>query len=58
MIVITASDLTREDHGRLNGEVERILHKGTYGIDQLVAQVRKITSGREERVLMETTVES
>jgi len=58
VIVITAKDLTEEDHRRLNGEVQRILQKGSYGIDQLVAQVRKITSGREERVLMETTVES
>ncbi len=41
VIVITAKDLTREDHRRLNGEVSRIIQKGATGIEELLAEVRE-----------------
>ena len=42
VIVITAKDLTPEDHRRLNGEVSRIIQKGTTSAEQLLAEVRAI----------------
>jgi signal transduction histidine kinase/DNA-binding response OmpR family regulator len=42
VIVITAKTLTDEDHRRLNGEVSRILEKGTTSKDQLLAEVRAL----------------
>jgi GAF domain-containing protein/CheY-like chemotaxis protein len=42
VIVITARDLTPEDHRRLNGSVERILQKGSYARDDLLAEVRRL----------------
>jgi hypothetical protein len=41
-VVITAKDLSRADRERLNGYVERILQKGAYGRDQLLAEVRDL----------------
>jgi signal transduction histidine kinase/DNA-binding response OmpR family regulator len=40
VIVITAKDLTVEDHRRLNGEVSRIIQKGSAGTEQVLAEVR------------------
>jgi CheY-like chemotaxis protein len=42
VIVITARELTAEDHRRLNGSVERILQKGAYGRDDLLAEVHRL----------------
>jgi CheY-like chemotaxis protein len=42
VIVVTARDLSADDHRRLNGSVERILQKGAYGQDQLLAEVRRL----------------
>jgi DNA-binding response OmpR family regulator len=42
VIVITAKDLTPEDHQRLNGEVSRIMRKGATSAEQLLAEVRAI----------------
>jgi CheY-like chemotaxis protein/anti-sigma regulatory factor (Ser/Thr protein kinase) len=44
IVVITAKDLTREDRERLNGYVEKILQKGAYGRDQLLAEVRELVA--------------
>ena len=42
VIVLTAKDLTSDDHTRLNGRVARILAKGNLaGLDELVALVRR-----------------
>jgi hypothetical protein len=38
-VVITAKDLTETDRLRLNGEVNRILQKGTYTRDDLLREV-------------------
>ena len=42
VIVITAKDLTAEDHRRLSGEVARILGKDSASREQLVAEVRTL----------------
>jgi signal transduction histidine kinase/DNA-binding response OmpR family regulator len=42
VIVITARDLSAEDNRRLNGSVERILQKGAYRHDDLLAEVRRL----------------
>jgi GAF domain-containing protein/CheY-like chemotaxis protein len=44
IIVVTARDLSRDDHERLNGYVQRILQKGTHGRDQLLAEVRELVA--------------
>jgi CheY-like chemotaxis protein len=44
IVVITAKDLTREDHERLNGYVQKILQKGAHGRDELLAEVRELVA--------------
>jgi len=39
IVVVTAKDLTAEDHQRLNGYVRYIVHKGAYGRDELLQQL-------------------
>jgi CheY-like chemotaxis protein len=46
VIVITARDLTEEDRRRLNGEVARILQKGTTSLDDILAAVRSLVAAR------------
>jgi CheY-like chemotaxis protein len=41
VIVITAKDLTEDDHARLSGEVERIFEKGAMSKEQLLAQLQE-----------------
>jgi CheY-like chemotaxis protein len=42
VIVVTAKELTRDERDRLNGHVSRILQKGGYGLDSLMAQIRQV----------------
>jgi GAF domain-containing protein/DNA-binding response OmpR family regulator len=49
IVVITARDLSREDHERLNGYVEKILQKGAHGRDQLLAEVRELVAASVAR---------
>ncbi|MBI4321772.1 MAG: response regulator [Chloroflexi bacterium] len=42
VVVVTAKDLTVEDHLRLTGYVEKILQKGTYSRDDLLAELRDL----------------
>jgi DNA-binding response OmpR family regulator len=42
VIVITAKDLTAEDHRRLNGGVERVIQKGVMNQQQLLEMVRSV----------------
>jgi CheY-like chemotaxis protein len=42
IIVVTAKDLTTEDHLRLNGYVEKILQKGAYSREALLAEIRDL----------------
>ena len=39
VVVITAKDLTKEDHSRLKGNVEAIMQKGSYSKDELLSEV-------------------
>ena len=42
VVIVTAKDLTAADHERLNGSVVRILQKGAYGQEDLLAEVRAL----------------
>jgi CheY-like chemotaxis protein len=46
VIVITAKDLTEEDHRRLNGGVERIIQKGATSPAEVLALVRTLLAGK------------
>jgi CheY-like chemotaxis protein len=52
IVVITAKDLTPEDHERLNGYVARVLQKGALTRDALLGEVRDLvaaSAGRARR---------
>jgi signal transduction histidine kinase/DNA-binding response OmpR family regulator len=40
VVVVTAKDLTAEEHARLSGRVAEVLRKGAYTRDRLLAEVR------------------
>lgn len=42
IVVLTALDLTAQDHQRLNGYVRQILHKEARGYDELLREVRDL----------------
>jgi signal transduction histidine kinase/CheY-like chemotaxis protein len=42
IVVVTAKDLTAEDHLRLSGYVEKILQKGAYSREALLAEIRDL----------------
>jgi CheY-like chemotaxis protein len=44
IVVVTAKDVTEEDRRRLNGSVEQLLQKGTYGRDALLHEVRNLVA--------------
>jgi len=44
IIVITAKELTIEDHQKLNGSVEKILQKGGYSREDLLREVRDLVT--------------
>ncbi len=44
VVIVTAKDLTSEDHDRLNGSVVRILPKGAYAQEELLADVRTLVA--------------
>ena len=44
VVVVTAADLSEEDHRRLNGGVERILSKAAHGRDEFLAEVRHLVA--------------
>jgi hypothetical protein len=44
VVVITAKDLTDEDRRRLNGGVERVVHKSGHGPEALLAEVRGLVA--------------
>jgi len=49
VVVITARDLSRDDRDRLNGHVEKVLQKGAYDRDQLLAEVRELVASSVAR---------
>jgi CheY-like chemotaxis protein len=44
VVVITAKELTGEDRERLNGSVERVLSKGAFTREELLARVRELVA--------------
>ncbi len=42
VVVVTAKELTEQDRSQLNGNVEKVLRKGSYGRDELLQEVRSI----------------
>ena len=49
VVVITAKDLTSEDHNRIKGNVEAIMQKGSYSRDELLSEVgQRIKKLKEE----------
>jgi CheY-like chemotaxis protein len=44
IVVVTAKSLTAEDHSRLNGYVEKILQKGAYSREALLAEIRDLVT--------------
>lgn len=50
VVVITAKDLTEEERQKLNGEVEWIVQKGAYRLDDLMAEIRKVLVERDKDV--------
>jgi CheY-like chemotaxis protein len=49
IIVVTAKDLTKEERDRLNGAVERIVHKSTFTQEDLLQQIRNLAARYCER---------
>ena len=45
IVVITAKDLSAEDHERLNGYVARVLQKGALSRETLLGEVRDLRVG-------------
>jgi CheY-like chemotaxis protein len=44
IVVVTAKDLTADDHRHLNGYVEQILQKGAYSHEQLLREIRDLVA--------------
>ena len=44
VVVVTAADLSEEDHHRLNGGVEYVLQKSGLNRDQLLAEIRELVT--------------
>jgi signal transduction histidine kinase/DNA-binding response OmpR family regulator len=49
VVVVTALDLTEEDHRRLNGEVERVIQKSGHSRDELLNEVSAVLERVMER---------
>jgi PAS domain S-box-containing protein len=49
IVVVTAKDLTAEDRLRLNGYVEKVLQKGAYSREELLAEVRDLVASVVEK---------
>lgn len=46
VVVLTAKELTKVDHQKLRGHVEKILKKGMYSREELLSQVRTLVKSR------------
>ncbi|MFQ5593212.1 MAG: response regulator [Anaerolineae bacterium] len=44
IVVVTAKDLTEEDHRRLSGYVEKVLQKGAYSREELLTEVSELVT--------------
>jgi signal transduction histidine kinase/DNA-binding response OmpR family regulator len=50
VVVITAKELTAEDHARLRGQASSLLHKGSYSREELLREVSRLLKGSERVV--------
>ena len=47
VVVVTAKELSEADRRRLNGQVRRVLHKGSFSREELSSELRRaLESGR------------
>ena len=44
VVVVTAKELTEEDHRRLNGQVTLVLEKGRFKKEELLQEVQQLIS--------------
>jgi PAS domain S-box-containing protein len=44
VVVVTAKDLSEEEHSRLNGRVKQVLQKGQNGREPLIREVRRVVA--------------
>ena len=49
VLVVTAKDLTAEERDRLNGDVERVLQKGSSELDEMLDEIGRVLPGSIER---------
>ena len=49
IVVMTAADLSAEDRQHLEGQVKQILHKGLYGRDELLREIRTLVNEQQRR---------
>jgi PAS domain S-box-containing protein len=49
IVVMTGADLSAEDRRHLQGQVEQILHKGLYGRDELLREIRTLVREHQSR---------
>ena len=56
VVVVTAADLTEDDHRRLNGAVEKVLLKQACGREELLRVLRELVRGMVPTRLVEPEV--
>jgi len=44
-VVVSAKEVTAADRGRLDGQVSKILQKGAFTKERLLAEVREVVAG-------------
>ena len=49
VMVVTAKDLTADERGRLKGDVERVLQKGSAELGEMLAEISRVLPGSIER---------
>ena len=49
VLVVTAKDLTAKERSRLNGDVARVLQKGSAELDEMLAEISRVLPGSIER---------
>jgi CheY-like chemotaxis protein len=50
IVVVTAKDLTDEDHRRLSASVARVLQKGLYSREEMLREVRDLVAARVQGI--------
>ncbi len=45
VLVVTAKDLTAEERSRLNGDVARVLQKGSSELDEMLKEIGRVLPG-------------